>query len=241
MESDRSGFERFRGRPGLARIRTPDAAIRGLLNGAAEPEDLYEAAGRVRPLASKPQDPADLDRALARWSPGKGDLALGRAFKGLLDSSDQETALHAAESMSVMEVRYAKALDTARKNNNQYMQAILYSELAELTGVRETLGIFYLRQAFEALVVLSDRKALNCDSLKLAVKLQLLMGRTKTAIQLAQKALKSYPNDPGLLEALADLKFQVRDYEGLRAVVRRLEEVGALDMGRLSQAARRWL
>lgn len=241
MGSDRSGFERFRGKPAMARIRTPDAAIRGLLDGAAEPEDLYEAAGRVRPLVSKPQDPADLDRALARWSPGKGDLALGRAFKGLLDSSDQETALHAAESLSVMEVRYAKAIDATRKKDDPYARALLYAELAELTGATETLGRFYLRQAFEALMVLSDRKALGRDSLLLAVKVQRLMGRTATAIRLAERALAAHPSDPALLEALADLRFQARDYEGLRAVVRILKETGALDMGRLSQAARRWL
>ncbi len=234
------GFDRFRKPRSRPPARTPEAALLGLLDGAAGPEDLYEAVGRVRPLVSRPQDPADLDRALARWSPDHGPGALGEAFRGLLGSPDQETALHAAESLSVMEVRYSTQIERSRAEGNRSRRAFLYAGLADLAGRDGALRIFYLKEAFAALQELSADKALKKDDILLAARIQVSLGRSPAAARLVEKALGSLPGDTTLLEVLADLRFRARDYAGLGKVVAGLERDGSLGMSRLAPAARRW-
>lgn len=236
-----AGFDRFRKPRKRPPSRTPEAAILGLLEGEAEAEDLFEAVGRVRPLVSVPQDPADLDRALSRWSPGRGETALGAAFRGLLASDDQETALHAAESLSVMEVRYARDIEKARSANDRSGRAALYAEMADLAGKSGALRSFYLQESFNALRELSAEKKLGKKDILLAARIHSGLGKPRAAMKLIEKALGAYRYDAALLEALADLAFRVRDYAALQAAVTKLRDTGSLGMGALSAAARRWL
>lgn len=235
------GYERFRN-PGVYRTaRTPDAAIHGMLAGSLDAAALYEAAGRVKPLVSEPQDPADLDRALARWKPlAEGGLALGEAFRARLHSRDQESALHAAESLSIMEVRHARAIESARKKGDSYLVARLYAELAELAG-KGSLRAFYYREAFRALEELARAGALKRKHVSLALSIHLALGRLREASALLDRVLLARPDDPEFLELLADLRFRLRDYAGLRWAVRRLQATGHLGMGPFAPASSRWL
>jgi len=191
---------------------------------------------------------AELHFRLARLQRETGDfedaLASLRSYLELEPAGD-----HAAEARALVqdltrrrpasqdEVLAAPAADVPDPARKAYLRARIYRRRGDVESARGEL---------EAALELAPD---YCDALKLLAALELGEGRSDPALQAYERCLRSYPQDPGLLLSLAELRRSIGQEEEALVLYRRAAEAGApeawyvlaslaADKGQLWQARR---
>lgn len=136
--------------------KTPFTALKAYEEGILPIEAFIYKANSIKQLNEEPYDLEELERILARKDLDlETQIILVEVFEILVNHSDPEIALFAAESINILENRYNKRIEAIKKFITispepayQRQLAELFYELAILNNSRTTIKNFYLKEAF---------------------------------------------------------------------------------------------
>ncbi len=152
-----NGYEYVRTMRSLYNPRTPRAALVAAEAGILPVEALIYKATSVKPLFEEPYDLDDLERVLAQGGLSFGDaMMLSEIFTAMTRESDKERALFAAESLTTLENRWARKVDSIRsakdgadaETDNSFSLARALYEHALISGRTAPIRNYYLLEAY---------------------------------------------------------------------------------------------
>jgi hypothetical protein len=112
-----TGYEYVRAMRGLYSPRTPRAAFVAAEAGILPVEALVYKACSVKPLFEEPYDLDELERVLAQRDLSFADaMMLAEIFAAMTRDVDKERALFAAESLTALENRWARKVESLRRD-----------------------------------------------------------------------------------------------------------------------------
>ena len=140
-----TGYEYVRAMRSLYNPRTPRAAFVAAEAGILPVEALIYKACSVKPLFEEPYDLDELERVLAQRDLSFADaMMLAEIFAAMTRDADKERALFAAESLTSLENRWARKVESLRRG-------------AEPDGACE--GAFDLARALYEQAIIAGRSA----------------------------------------------------------------------------------
>jgi len=135
----------------------------------------------------------------------------------LINNSDPELALFAAESINLIESRYNMKIEKINKElldknepEKEVQIAHLYYELALLNYKKESIKLFYLEEAYYKMknVIFFDKILLK--DIRILVKILIELKQYENAISLLYQVNKE--NDISLLILVAEVEFERKNY-----------------------------
>ncbi|MCD6122800.1 MAG: hypothetical protein J7K04_13270 [Spirochaetales bacterium] len=196
--------------------KTPSAALKGIEENLFPVEDFIYLGTSVKPINEKPYDIDTLERVLA-----KHDLdirtytILNRIFEELTRSSDQETALFAAESINLIENRYntkiedlKEKLEAGEDHKNLLELARTYYEFALLNERKAEIKSFYLRESFRYIKKIISRKKYKKEDILLLVRVLIELRMYDQAFNILKRVKNE--TDPMILFLKAEVEFHRR-------------------------------
>jgi hypothetical protein len=150
-----TGYEYIRAMRGLYNPRTPRAAFVAAEAGILPVEALVYKACSVKPLFEEPYDLDELERVLAQRDLSFGDaMMLAEIFAAMTRDGDTERALFAAESLTALENRWARKVESLRPGDGPVegkgafdLARALY-EQAIIAGRSAPIRNYYLLEAY---------------------------------------------------------------------------------------------
>ena len=201
--------------------RTPNAALKAVLDGLLPPEAYIYKAVSVEPLTDTPDNLEEID-----WMLGQKDrdletnLLLLEVLGKLIKNPDKEKALFAAESINAIEQGYTRRIESLAPEQHRE-RGILFMEMAELNSEVSDLKNFYLREAFTAFRNLEKKKEAAPEDI-------LNMSRILVKLDLPAQAEKTIEDNglrnPDALFILAETAYSRREFAKLRRIMEMLDE-----------------
>lgn len=222
-----NGYDYVRSMNQYYRPRTPTAAMRAMETGLLPPEAFIYRATAVHTLMENP-DPTEIERVLARPDNDLDtNLLLVRILERLLNSTDSETALFAAESINAIENRYNKRIESLRRELDQTGNERLHSdiacsfyELGIINRSRPAITRFYLAEAH------SHIRELRSSGIRLRKTDALLLIDILVELKLYDQAAESVkifrkqrPKDPDYAFAAARVAYYTGTYQDVAAAL----------------------
>ncbi len=212
---------------------TPKAALLAIEQGLLPYEAYIYWASSVKPLYEEPFDTHEIDRILARTEIDLETLLLIiHILQKLIVSKDSETALFAAESLNRIEIRFTdhieeqrKAIEKEPQNSRLYHQlGRTYYEFSKISGGRETLRNFYLREAYEQMKHASSlSEPPEKEDYLLTVNILIALGLNEQAHSVIQKGIGRYGISVDFLLLQAESAFNRRAFAVLLPLCERLQ------------------
>lgn len=225
------GFDFFRQSVDRFAPKTSNAALRALEAHLLPEEGYVYTATSVRPLDEEPYDIDAIERVLGRETLDiETNLLLMRILRQLLQSPEQETALFAAESINLIEGRYAKRIEELKapvelEADPKLVREIagLYAELSRLYPSESSLRGFYLHEAYRHLTAHRElTQSSREEKVRLARVLISLGLYDQAAEEIAALA------DDATREVLflrAEVEFNRRNYAGVLEICNRIRSL----------------
>ena len=198
--------------------------------GVLPPESYIYAATSVRPLDEEPYDIESIERVLGRDNLDvDSNLLLVRILQHLLRSTEQETALFAAEGINLIEGRYSSRIESIKESLGSPPRprvvrelAFLYEELSRLYETGSSLRGFYLREAFTWLSTIRSDPSFGGEEVERFIRILINLGLFDQAAQ----ELETYPaeHETQLLFLEAEIEFHRRRYSRVTAICREVHE-----------------
>jgi hypothetical protein len=152
-----TGFEYVRAMRRLYNPRTPRAALAAAEAGILPVEAVVYKASSVKPLFEEPYDLDELERVLAQRDLSFPDaMMLAEILDSMTRDSDKERALFAAESLTTLENRWARRVETLRPaydpngpwGEGAFPLAHALYEQALIAGRSAPIRNYYLLEAY---------------------------------------------------------------------------------------------
>ncbi len=149
-------FDYFRLRERQIDPKTPASAIRAFEADILPIEVFIYKATSIKPLDEEPYDIPGIERVLAKTNLEiKTNLLIMGILKKLIKNEEPEIALFAAESINLIEDRYNKKIEKAKKQLETESKlkdllniSNLYYELSLLNSEATAIRNFYLKEAY---------------------------------------------------------------------------------------------
>jgi hypothetical protein len=151
------GYEYIRAMRSLYNPRTPRATIVAAEAGILPVEAVVFKASSVKPLFEEPYDLDELERVLAQADLSFPDaMMLAEILAAMTRDSDKERALFAAESLSTLENRWARKVESLRpayhpddsNGDEAFRLARALYEQALIVGRNAPIRNYYLLEAY---------------------------------------------------------------------------------------------
>ena len=196
--------------------KTSAAALKGIEENLFPVEDFIYLGTSVKPLNEKPYDIDTLERVLARHDLDiKTYIVLNRIFEELTRSSDQETALFAAESINLIENRYNTKIENLKEkleletNHETLLElARTYYEFALLNSRKSEIKSFYLRESFEYIKKILSKKTYRKRDILLLVRILIELKMYDQAFNILKRVKNE--EEPTVLFLKAEVEFHRR-------------------------------
>jgi hypothetical protein len=155
------GYEYVRAMRSLYNPRTPRAALVAVEAGILPVEAVVYKASSVKPLFEEPYDLDELERVLAQGDLSFADaMMLAEIFVAMTLEADKERALFAAESLTSLENRWAKKVESLRPayasgggdGEPAFLLARALYEQAMIAGRSAPIRNYYLLEAYYILL-----------------------------------------------------------------------------------------
>ena len=210
--------------------KTSNAALRALDAGLLPPESYIYAATSVRPLDEEPYDIEEIERVLGRENLDiDSNLMLVRILRRLLNSSEQEIALFAAEGINLIEGRYATRIESLKERIASSLEpilvrdlAFLYNELAKLYDTGSSLRGFYLHEAYTWLSSIRGEKVFGNREVVSFIRILIDLGLFDQAALELERYPAEHKTELLLLEA--EIEFHRRSYSRVATICREVQE-----------------
>jgi len=196
--------------------KTPSAALKGIEENLFPVENFIYLGTSVKPINEKPYDIDTLERVLARRDLDiKTYIILNRIFEELTKSSDQETALFAAEGINLIENRYntrienlKEKLENGENHETLLMLAKTYYEFALLNERKAEIKSFYLRESFEYIKKIISKKKYRKKDILLLVRILIELKMYDQAFNILNRVKNE--TEPMILFLKAEVEFHRR-------------------------------
>ncbi len=210
--------------------KTSNAALRAVDARLLPPESYIYAATSVRPLDEEPYDIEEIERVLGRENLDiDSNLMLVRILRRLLDNSEQEIALFAAEGINLIEGRYATKIESLKGKIGASPApllvrdlAFLYDELAKLYDTGSSLRGFYLHEAYTWLASIRSADIFGNQEVVRFIRILIDLG----LFDQAARELEHYPaeHETELLLLEAEIEFHRHSYSRVAQICRELQD-----------------
>ena len=212
-----SGFDYIKNVSQGFRPKTPSAALKAVEENMFPIEAFIYLGTSVKPINEKPYDLDALERILARRDLDiKTYIILNRIFSELTRSSDQETALLAAESINLIENRYNTRIEELKtklktgENDAVYLElAEAYYEFALLNEGKLEIKKFYLKESFEYLKKTIQDKQYRKKNIFLLIRILIELKMYDQAFVILNKVKNK--SEPMILFLKAEVEFHRRN------------------------------
>lgn len=210
--------------------KTSNAALRAVDAGLLPPASYTYAATSVRPLDEEPYDIEEIERVLGRENLDiDSNLMLVRILRRLLNSSEQEIALFAAEGINLIEGRYAAKIEALKETIASSPEpllvrdlAFLYNELARLYDPGSSLRGFYLHEAYTRLSSIRGDEVFGNPETVSFIRILIDLG----LFDQAALELDRYPaeHETELLLLEAEIEFHRHSYSRVAEICREVHD-----------------
>lgn len=237
-----SGFAYLRNATKYFVPRTQATALKAVQDGLLPEEAFIHKAVNIRPIFEEPYDIMEIERLLARQDLDLDSaLLLMRIFERLIKDPDKELALFAAESISTLELRYNRRIESLRKalsggfrgETVRRLIRTLY-ELGMLNFARPVLKEFYLAEAHQTFLSHMDQYQSNDDDLELFIRILLELGLTREAENTLNVLLIGKEDKPFVLYLMAQVQFVKKNFTRVITILSILNDRKMLPESRAS-------
>lgn len=211
---------------------TPKAALRAIEQGLLPAEAYLYWASSIKPLYEEPFDTYEIDRILARKDNDLTTLLLIiTILQKLIVSKDSETALFAAESLNRIEIQFTSRIEELRKAvsenprdlHNYRLLGKTYYDFSQISGGRETIKNFYLKEAYDQIQrVISEAAEVEKEDYMLLARVLIELTLYSQSISVLNQALEIYRDDPELQLLWAENAFYLHRVDLVLTVCRKL-------------------
>jgi len=212
--------------------KTSNGALKALAAHILPAEAYVYVATSTRPLDEEPYDIDQIERILGRENLDiDTNLLLMKILERLLRRPEQEVALFAAESINLIEGRYAKRIEDIKEGLDESADpgsvrelAGLYSELSRLYPPHSSLRGFYLHEAYRWLKSLRDSGQFGAEESLRLIRVLIDLGLyDQAASEIANHPIAA-GEDREILLLEAEVEFQRHHYSRIGELCRRLDE-----------------
>lgn len=232
-----TGYEYIRAMRSLYNPRTPRAALVAAEAGILPVDALVYKASSVKPLFEEPYDLDDLERVLAQADLGFADaMMLSEIFSAMTRDGDKERALFAAESLTTLENRWTRKVDSFRLADaadegaggdaSFRLGRALYEE-ALIAGRSAPIRNYYLLEAYYVLCQRPDAGS-GGPGFDLLIRCLLQLGLIEQAEAEIADELE-LRNDGNLLALAVEIAYTRKDVHRIREILAG-RDLGALGL-----------
>jgi hypothetical protein len=220
------GYEYIRAMRSLYNPRTPRAALVAAEAGILPVDALVYKASSIKPLFEEPYDLDELERVLAQKSLSFGDaMMLAEIFASMTREADKERALFAAESLTALENRWARKVDSLRPayrvddedGEPAFLLARALYEQALLAGRNAPIRNYYLLEAYYILLQRPEAGS-GGPSFGLLIRCLVRLGLLDQAEAEVRSELEQR-EDGELIALAAEIAFMRKDVRRIRELL----------------------
>ncbi len=219
-------FDFFRKEEKIFTPKTPVAALKAYETGFNPLEMFIFKSGSAKPLNEEPFDIEAIERFLSRNDLDlEANSILIGIFEKLIYSPDQELALFAAESINIIENRYNKKIEKAKKSledgssTDSYVElGRLFFELAMINKSRLAIKKFYFTESYKYYTKAREFMHLEFTDLEIVIRILLELELYFNALDLLRR--ETVENDPFHLYLEAEIEFKLQNYSRVAAICR---------------------
>ncbi|MBN1685158.1 MAG: hypothetical protein JW852_00810 [Spirochaetales bacterium] len=230
--SDAAGFTYLIKSRELYSPKTPMAALKAIEEGLLPDYAFVYKANSVHPLIEEPIDIEAIERILSRKD---NDLSTNQLLivilERLLESSDGEIALFAAESINAIENRYNERIETLKKEHvsdddplHLKNIAVQFYELALINESRRSIRNFYLFEAYSYMNRYGREARFNREDLIFTLRILITLRALKLARNVIVQALNRFPDDVRLILLAAEIEYYRKNFSQVHALIYRLKD-----------------
>ena len=226
---------------------TPIAAIKAYESGILPIEHfIYKCTSSIS-LDEEVVNLTEVERLLAKKDLDiYANCILVDILERLTHDPDQEIALLAAESINLIESRYnqqIEAIKTRIKEEDEPVAKVrlarLYYELGLINYKKETIRLFYFKEAYQNYKEVVFLEKIDFKDLEILVEILIELGQADNAISILEFLNKD--NNVFLLFLIAEVEFERRNYTKVYTIIdelfQRKDELNA----KLGMACAYWM